>query len=98
MTIEITILISAVATAFAIFFGLKSNRREDVKTIEERAAKNAEIIYKLDTISGTVTDIKDDVSTTRKKIEEIDRRLVIVEQSSKSAHHRLDRIEGKEEP
>lgn len=97
MTIEITILISAVATAFAIFFGLKSNRREDVKTIEERAAKNAEIIYKLDTISGTVTDIKDDVSTTRKKIEEMDRRLVIVEQSSKSAHHRIDRIEGKEE-
>lgn len=97
MTIEITILISAVATAFAIFFGLKSNRREDVKTIEERAAKNAEIIYKLDTISGTVTDIKDDVSTTRKKIEEIDRRLVIVEQSSKSAHHRIDRIEGKED-
>lgn len=97
MTIEITILISAIATAFAIFFGLKSNRREDVKTIEERAAKNAEIIYKLDTISGTVTDIKDDVSTTRKKIEEIDRRLVIVEQSSKSAHHRIDRMEGKEE-
>lgn len=97
MTIEITILISAIATAFAIFFGLKSNRREDVKTIEERAAKNAEIIYKLDTISGTVTDIKDDVSTTRKKIEEIDRRLVIVEQSSKSAHRRIDRMEGKEE-
>ena len=98
MSIEITLLISAIATAFAIFFGLKSNRREDVKTIVERAATNAEIIYKLDTISGTVTDIKDDVSTTRKKIEEIDRRLVIVEQSSKSAHHRLDRIEGKEEP
>lgn len=97
MTIEITILISAVATAFAIFFGLKSNRREDVKTIEERAAKNAEIIYKLDAISGTVIDIKDDVSTTRKKVEEMDRRLVIVEQSSKSAHHRIDRIEGKEE-
>ncbi len=98
MSIEITLLISAIATAFAIFFGLKSNRREDVKTIEERAAKNAEIIYKLDTISGTVIDIKDDVSTTRKKVEEMDRRLVIVEQSSKSAHHRLDRIEGKEEP
>ena len=88
MTIEVTILISAVATAFAIYFGLRSNRREDVKTIEERAAKNAEIIYKLDAISGTMNDIK---------VEEMDRRLVIVEQSSKSAHHRIDRIEGKEE-
>lgn len=97
MTIEVTILISAVATAFAIYFGLRSNRREDVKTIEERATKNAEIIYKLDAISGTMNGIKDDVSTTRKKVEEMDRRLVIVEQSSKSAHHRIDRIEGKEE-
>ena len=32
-----------------------------------------------------------------KKVEEMDRRLVIVEQSSKSAHHRIDRMEGKEE-
>lgn len=98
MTIEVTILISVVSVAFAIFFGLKSNRREDVKAIEERATKNAEINYKLDAISGTVNDIKYDVSATRKKVDDLDKRLIIVEQSSKSAHHRIDRMEGKEEP
>ena len=36
MTIEITVMISAVSVAFAIYFGLKSNRRSDVKEIEER--------------------------------------------------------------
>ena len=97
MTIEITILVSVVSVAFAIYFGLKSNRREDVKVIEERATKNAEINYKLDAISGTVNDIKYDISATRKKVEDIDKRLVIVEQSSKSAHHRIDRLEEKEE-
>lgn len=98
MTIEITILVSLVSVAFAIFFGLKSNRREDVKVIEERATRNAEINYKLDSISNNVNDIKYDISATRKKVEDIDKRLVIVEQSSKSAHHRIDRLEGKEEP
>lgn len=98
MTIEVTILISVISVAFAIFFGIKSNRREDVKIIEERATKNAEINYKLDTISGNVNDIKYDVSATRQKVEDMDKRLVIVEQSAKSAHHRIDRLEGKEEP
>ena len=97
MTIEITILVSVVSVAFAIYFGLKSNRREDVKVIEERATKNAEINYKLDAISGTVNDIKYDISATRKKVEDVDKRLLIVEQSSKSAHHRIDRLEGKED-
>jgi len=97
MTIEVTILISVVSVAFAIFFGLKSNHRNDVKDIEERATKNAEINYKLDSISNNVNDIKYDISATRKKVDDIDRRLIIVEQSSKSAHHRLDEITGREE-
>lgn len=97
MTIEITILVSIVSVAFAIYFGLKSNRRSDVKDIEDRATRNAEINFKLDTISSNVNDIKYDISVTRKKVDEIDKRLVIVEQSTKSAHHRIDRIEGKED-
>lgn len=97
MTIEITILISVVSVAFAIYFGLKSSRRNDTKDIEERATNNATINVKLDNISNTVNDIKYDISETRKKVAEIDKRVVIVEQSTKSAHHRIDRVEGKNE-
>lgn len=98
MTIEISMLISMVSVAFAIYFGLKSNRRTDVKDIEEKAARDAKINIKLDDISSDVKDIKYDISATNKKVEEIDKRVVVVEQATKSAHHRIDRLEGKEEP
>lgn len=93
MTIEITILVSVVSVAFAIYFGIKGMRRNDMKDIEERAVQNATINVKLDNISNTVNDIKYDISETKKKVDEIDKRLVIVEQSTKSAHHRLDNME-----
>lgn len=95
MTIEITVLISAVSVAFAIYFGLKSNRRSDVKEIEERAANNAKVNMKLDNISSSVNDIKYDISATKKEVKELTERVVTVEQSTKSAHHRLDDIYGK---
>lgn len=90
MTIEITILISVVSVAFAIFFGLKSNRRNDIKDIEEKAARDAVINTKLDIITSDVKYIKDDMSMVSKKVDEIDKRVVKVEESTKSAHHRID--------
>lgn len=98
MTIEVTILVSVVSVAFAIYFGLKSNRRNDIKDIQEKAERDTRINIKLDDISGDVKDVKYDISSVKKKIEDVDKRLIVVEQSTKSAHHRIDRIEGKEEP
>lgn len=95
MTIEITVLISAVSVAFAIYFGLKSNRRSDVKEIEERAANNAKVNMKLDTITVAVNDIKYDFTATRNEVKDLRERIVSVEQSTKSAHHRLDDFFGK---
>lgn len=98
MTIEVTILVSVVSVCFAVYFGLKSSRRNDIKDIQEKAERDTRINIKLDDISGDVKDVKYDISSVKKKVDEIDRRLLIVEQSVKSAHHRIDRIEGKEEP
>lgn len=97
MTIEISILVGIVSVAFAIYFGLKSNRRNDVKDIEEKATRDATIMVKLDAISVDVKDIKEDMSNINKKVDEIDKRVVIVEQSTKSAHKRLDNIVGNRE-
>jgi outer membrane murein-binding lipoprotein Lpp len=96
MSIELSILISGVAAAFAIFFGLKNSRRNDVKDIEERATRDATIMVKLDAISSDVKAIKGDISNINKKVDAIDRRVTIVEQSAKSAHKRLDGIMNKE--
>lgn len=96
MTIEVTILISIVSVAFAIYFGLKSNRRSDIKEIEERVARDTKLNIKLDDISSDVKDIKYEISETKRKVSELDIRVVKAEQSVKSAHHRLDNLEGKE--
>ena len=97
MTIEISVLVGIVSVAFAVYFGLKSNRRNDVKDIEEKVARDTKINIKLDDISSDVKDIKQDLSTMSKRVDEIDKRVVIVEQSTKSAHKRLDGIVGQKE-
>jgi peptidoglycan hydrolase CwlO-like protein len=95
MTIEVSLLVGIVSVAFAVYFGLKSNRRNDVKDIEDRAANNAKVNMKLDNISQNVNDIKYDISATKKEVRDLTERVVTVEQSTKSAHHRLDDFLGK---
>ena len=94
MTIELTILISCVSVAFAIYFGLKSNRRADEKEIRDRVERDTQINVKLDSIGTDVKEIRYDNAETKKQVNDMDKRLVIVEQSSKSAHRRLDEIVG----
>ena len=88
--IEITVIISIISVAFAIYFGLKSAKRDDSKDIKERAQADAIVNVKLDNIATTVNYIKNDITDTKKQVIEIDKKLAIVEQSVKSAHHRID--------
>lgn len=92
MSIEISILISGVAAAFAIYFGTKSNRRNDTKDLEERVARDTRIDTKLETIVVDIKDIKDELSMSKKEYASLDRRVTKVEESAKSMHHRLDGI------
>lgn len=95
MTIEIALLISVVSVAFSIFFGLKNNKRTDTKDIEERVKENTRINIKLDNIGQTTQDIKAEVSSMRNDIKSHNERLIKLEESCKSAHHRLDGIEHR---
>lgn len=97
MSIEITLLISIIALASSVYFGLRGLKRNDAKDIQARAATDATINVKLDNITSAVNDIKYDISDTKTKVAEIDKKLVVVEQSVKSAHHRIDAIERGEE-
>lgn len=97
MTIEVStaIIISVLSLAFSVFMGLKSNKRTDTKDIEERVKENTRINMKLDAISSNTTDIKNEVSEMRKEINSHDNRIVKVEESVKSAHHRIDGLEER---
>ena len=48
MKVDISLIISLISVAFAVFFGLKNNKRTDVKDIEERVKENTKINIKLD--------------------------------------------------
>jgi len=95
VTIEIStaIIISVLSLGFSVFMGLKNSKRTDTKDIEERVKENTRINMKLDGITSNTAEIKAELSEMRKEINSHDSRLVKIEESVKSAHHRIDGIE-----
>lgn len=83
LTIEISLLLSGVSVAFAIFFGICSKQRNEKKDTQEdaeqRATTDTMVMVKLENIADDLEEMK----TLRE-------RVVIVEQSLKSYHKRLD--------
>lgn len=99
MAIEVTILISVFSLAISIYVGLKNTKRGDRTDIEAKAMETATINVKLDTIGNDVKDIKYDISAVKTDVKNLTERMVVVEQSTKSAHKRIDESlnERKEE-
>lgn len=57
---------------------------------EERATANTLMMTKLENIADDVKDIKRDYKETRAEVQDLHDRVLIVEQSLKSYHKRLD--------
>lgn len=95
MTIEIALLISIVSVCFSVFIGLKSNKRTDVKDIEERVRENTKINMKLDNIAGSIKELKNERLSLKEEIQKHDKEIIRVDASAKQAHHRLDAIEQR---
>lgn len=94
MTIEVSLLISGVSVAFAIFFGICSKQRNDKKDTQEETERRAEndtmVVVKLENIADDIKDIKRESRENREEMKQLRERVVIVEQSLKSYHKRLD--------
>jgi hypothetical protein len=90
-------IIGAVGTVFGILIGFLTfgrNRDKDVKT---DASESAVIRTKLDNINSGVESIRIDIKASEKRMNELSERVIRVEESSKSAHKRLDLLEKKED-
>ena len=96
MTVEISLLLSGISVAFAIFFGISSKSRNDRKDTEQetedRASTHTLLMTKLENIADDVKDIKRDYRETNIEVQNLRERVVAVEQSLKSYHKRLDGI------
>lgn len=88
MNIEITVI----CTIVGAIIGYMSYQKKNQKDIENDASQKALMASKLDYISTGVDNIRLDIKAQDAKISNIIERLIKVEESTKSAHHRLDDI------
>ena len=97
MTVEVAFLISLVSVCFSIYTGISNLKRNNKKDTVEDAAQLTTVIVKLENISTGVSEIKSEMKNVKDEVKDIRERLIIVEQSTKSAHHRLDGLISEKE-
>lgn len=96
MSIELAVLISIISVCSSVLFGFSNYKRNSNNDVTQKAAETATINVKLDTIGSDVRDIKYDITAVKKDVQSLAERMIIVEQSTKSAHHRIDEVVEKE--
>lgn len=92
MTIELSlsIIISMVSVSFAIYSGLKSGKRADVKDVEERARELTRTNVMLENINKTMGEIKEQILAIAQKVDSHGERITKVEESLATVWRRID--------
>ena len=91
----ISLVIGIAASACAVYFGVKKNRRDNKADDAEEGKKDGVILTEIGYIKSGVDDIKRKQETQDRQHIEVVTRLTAVEESSKQAHHRIDEIQDK---
>ena len=90
----IPVLISALSLIVSIIVGFSAIRSRNTLDTREEASQLTTLIVKLENISDGINEIKSDLRNIKNEIQDLRDRLIIVEQSTKSAHTRLDGVMG----
>lgn len=96
MNIEFNQILTFVSVVAAVYFAFKSNSRANNDEVSKKAQVDAILSQKLDSISDDTKEIRKEITNVKVKINDLSERVVMVEQSTKSAHRRLDRYEEEE--
>lgn len=96
MNIEFNQILTFVSVVAAVYFAFKSNSRANNDEVSKKAQVDAILSQKLDSISDNTKEIRKEITDVKVKVNDLSERVVMVEQSTKSAHHRLDRYEEEE--
>lgn len=89
MSIEMSLLFGAIGTMLGVLGAIITMKKDS----KNQGATEANITAKVDYIVRGVDDIKLDFKDQARKIEAHNERLVRVEESTKSAHKRIDKME-----
>lgn len=89
---DIATIISLLIAAAALFRNIKGDTKND-------GAQISEILVKMELVQSDLKEIKADfkaeIRTLKSDLESIKERMVVVEQSTKSAHKRIDGLHGE---
>ncbi|MBV4420325.1 hypothetical protein KM800_13520 [Clostridium tyrobutyricum] len=95
----ITTAVGLLCTMVGTFVGYKSfkndTERNSKQEVREDAKGDTQLKMQLDYISRGVDDIKLDIKDQNRKISSLIERVARIEESVKSAHHRIDDLEDK---
>lgn len=93
MTIEVSLLISGISVAFAVFFGISTRSRNAKKDTQEEAAQEAAVMVKLESIQTGMIEVKTDIRNYREDMQTLHDKTIRNEESLKSLHKRVDKME-----
>lgn len=94
MTIELSLLMSGISIAFAIFFGISTRNRNVKKDTQEDAREEATILVKLENIQNSIGEVKTEMNGYRSEMKEIRDYYIRASESLKSLHKRVDHMEN----
>jgi hypothetical protein len=91
------ITIGVICSAVGAVLGILGFIRYSNQDVKQETSNSTRVEIKLDYAITGINEIKSDIKDTKKDVAIIQDRLTRVEESTKSAHHRIDGLEKKEE-
>lgn len=88
-------LIGAIGTVIGIVITYLTFVRSRDKTIRKEAEQHGVISTQLNSISKGIDDILVDMKVHEKQMNRMNEQLIRVDEGMKSAHKRIDKLEGK---
>ena len=92
MTVELGIVLTVLSLIVA-YQGYQLNK---TKSAKDDGKQTAEVSAQLQYISKGVDDIRIDIKANEKQMQVLGERVTRVEESTKQAHKRLDKVEGED--
>lgn len=89
----ITALVGVISGVCGIVFGARNSRRADTQQAREDVLSLARIEGKLDSANRGIEDMRVEIRTHGNQIADLGTRITRCEESCKSAHHRIDRLD-----
>ena len=97
MTVEIALVISIISAVFGVYSAVTSTKRANRIDSQKDTSLLTTVIVRLDNISASIAEMKADRNNSNGEIKDLRDRLIVVEQSVKQCHKRIDALEKKGE-